>query len=57
MNKDGPFAKVLAAATVIGVAVVYLMQWFGYGTLAVGIAAFGAAIAVYVIGGILFFPD
>ena len=56
MNKDGRSQRSWPQLRSLASPSVYLMQWFGYGTLAVGVAAFGAAIAVYVIGGI-FFPD
>jgi len=55
--KDTPFHKLLAAATLTGLAMVYAMQWFGFGMLVTGVVGFGGAIAIYIIGGIIFLPD
>jgi hypothetical protein len=55
--KDTPFHKLLAAATVVGLLLVWTMQWFGFGMIATGVVGFGGAIAAYVVGGLIFLPD
>jgi hypothetical protein len=55
--KDTPFHKLLAASTVVGLVLVWTMQWLGFGMLATGVVGLGGAIVVYVVGGMIFLPD
>ncbi len=55
--KDTPFHKLLAASTIVGLVLVWAMQWFGFGMLATSVVGFGGAVAIYVVGGIIFLPD